>query len=123
MKIFRFDPEVGSTIDKFGSEMAIISRVVHLEDEAVIQCVYLRPNGKIGYHQAATQQLFLLVDGKGWVRGESDQKFTIKAGQAAFWEKDEWHESGTGTGMTAVIIEGVSIDPAKLMPSLQEDEL
>jgi quercetin dioxygenase-like cupin family protein len=123
MKIFRFDPEVGSTIDKFGSEKAIISRVVHLEDEAVIQCVYLRPNGKIGYHQAATQQLFLLVEGNGWVRGKSDQKFTIKVGQAAFWEKDEWHESGTETGMTAVIIEGVSIDPEKLMPSLQEDAL
>jgi hypothetical protein len=37
-------------------------------------------------------------------------------GQAAFWKKEEWHESGTETGMVAVIIEGVNFDPAKLMP-------
>ena len=28
----------------------------------------------------------------------------------------EWHESGTETGMTVIIIEGVNFDPAKLMP-------
>jgi len=123
MKIFRFDPEVGREIEQFGSVKAIISKIVHLDDEAVINAVYIRPNGKIGYHRAAAPQLFLLVEGQGWVRGDSDEKHAIRGGQAVFWEKDEWHESGTETGLTAVIIEAVTIDPAKLMPPLQEDEL
>ena len=62
------------------------------------------------------------MEGQGWVRGDADEKHAIKGGQAAFWENDEWHESGTETGMTAVIIEAGTIDPAKLMPPLQEDK-
>ena len=121
MKIFRFDPEVGKEIEQFGSVKAIISRVVHLNEKAVVNCVYIRPNGKIGYHQATSQQLFLLVEGQGWVRGEADEKHAVRGGQAVFWEDGEGHESGTETGMTAVIIEGIHIDPAELMPPYQED--
>ena len=122
MKIYRFDPEVGNEIEQFGSVKAVISKVVYLDDEAVINCVYVRPNGKIGNHQAATQQLFLLVEGHAWVSSESGEKLTIQEGHAVFWEKGEWHESGSETGMTAVIIEGTKIQPAELMPPLQEDE-
>lgn len=116
MKLFRFDSAVGSNIDHYGSSGFIISRVVHLVEEATINCAYLDGSGVIGYHQAADSQLFLVVQGEGWVRGEASGKTTIKAGQAAFWDKDEWHESGTGTAMTAIIIEGANLDPAKLMP-------
>jgi len=50
-------------------------------------------------------QLFLVVQGEGWVRGESPETRSITTGYAAFWEKDEWHESGTESGMTAIVIE------------------
>ena len=122
MKIFRFDPDVGKEIEQFGSVKATISKIVHLKADAVINCVCIRPNGKIGYHQAVAQQLFLLVGGRGWVRSGSAEKYTVREGQAIFWEKDEWHESGTETGMTAVIIEGVNIDPTEFMSALQESE-
>ena len=123
MKIYCFGPEVGKEIEQFGSVNTVISRIVHLDDEAVINSVYIRPHGKIGYHQAAAPQLFLVVEGEGWVKSESGENIAIKGGHAVFWEKDEWHESGTETGMAAVIIEGMTIDAAKLMPPLQEDEL
>jgi hypothetical protein len=122
MKIFRFDPEVGNEIEQFGSVKAVISKVVYLDDEAVINCVYIHPRGKIGNHQAVTQQLFLLVEGQGWVSSGSGEKLAIQEGHAVFWEKDEWPESGTDLGMTAVIIEGTNIQTAELMPPLQEDE-
>jgi quercetin dioxygenase-like cupin family protein len=122
MKIFRFGPEVGQEIEQFGSVKATISKVLHVEVEVVVNCVYVHPNGKIGQRQAATQQLFLLMEGEGWIRGGTEEKHAIRQGQAVFWEKDEWHESGTETGMTAVIIEGININPAELMPLLQEDE-
>jgi quercetin dioxygenase-like cupin family protein len=116
MKIFRFDPEVGKNIDYFNSSGFIISRVVQLFDEAVVSCAYLSTDGVIGYHQATIPQLFLVVQGEGWVRAETSDRTFIKAGQAAYWEKGEWHECGTKTGMTVMIIEGINFDPAKLMP-------
>ena len=122
MKIYRFDPQVGKEIEQFGSVKAIISRILHLEAGAVISSVYIQPEGKIGYHQAAAPQLFLLVQGEGWVRGESDGPMVVQEGQAIFWEQGEWHETGSGTGMIAVIIEGVHFDPAELMPLLERDE-
>jgi quercetin dioxygenase-like cupin family protein len=123
MKIFCFDPEVGQEIEQFGSVKAIIAKILHLENEAAISGVYIRPNGKLGHHQAVTSQLFLLVQGDGWVRGETEEKVIVHEGQAIFWEQGEWHESGSEKGMTAVIIEGIHIDPAELMPPLQEDGL
>jgi quercetin dioxygenase-like cupin family protein len=122
MMIFRFDPEVGKEIEQFDSVKAIISKIVHIENEAMIQCVYIRPNGKLGYHQAVAPQLFLLVQGEGWIRGETDEKLAVREGQAVFWEQGEWHESGTDTGMTAVIIESITMEPAKLMPLVQGEE-
>ena len=116
MKLFRFDPEVGRTIGDYQSSGFVISRVAHLFDEATINCAYLDSNGLIGYHQAVNSQLFLVIQGEGWVRGESPDKTSIQAGQAAYWNKAEWHESGTETGMIAMIIEGVDVDPTKLMP-------
>lgn len=122
MRIYRFDTEVGKEIDRFGSVKAVILKVVNLNDEAIVNCVYIRPNGKIGYHQAISQQLFLLVEGEGWVRSESQKELVVREGHAVLWEKDKWHESGNEKGMTAVIIESADIQPAELMPLLKENE-
>lgn len=122
MRIFRFDPEVGKELEQFGSVKAIISRILHLEDEVVISSVYIQPQRKIGYPQAVTPELFLLVQGEGWVRGENDEKLDVQEGHAIFWEQGEWHETGSEKGMIAVIIEGVYFDPAELMPLLKRDE-
>jgi quercetin dioxygenase-like cupin family protein len=115
MKIFRFDPEVGRSIEQYKSLNFMISKVAHLQGEAVVNCAYLRANGLIGYHQAVAPQLFLVVAGEGWVRGASPGKTAIKAGQAAYWQEGEWHAAGTETGMTAIIIEGANFDPAQFM--------
>lgn len=116
MRIFRFGADVGKNVDSYDSSGFVISRVVHLFDEAVVNCAYLNPGGVIGYHQATLPQLFLVVQGEGWVRSQAADRISIQAGQAAYWEKGEWHESGTERGMTVIIIEGSKFDPAELMP-------
>jgi quercetin dioxygenase-like cupin family protein len=115
MKIYRFDPEVGRSIDQYNSSGFVISRVAHLFEEAVVHCAYLDSDGVIGYHQATMPQLFLVLQGEGWVRGESPERKLVKAGQAVYWEKDEWHAAGTETGMTAMIVEAEKIDLAGLV--------
>lgn len=118
MKIYRFDSDVGRRIDRYESSRFVISKIVHLVDEAVVNCAHLDSGGVIGYHQTMLRQLFLVVQGQGWVRGESARRIPIQAGQASYWEKGEWHESGTETGMTVIIIEGSKFDPAELMPTV-----
>lgn len=120
MRIFRFDPVVDGADDQFGGVKAIISRIVSLDDRTAINAVYIHPNESIRQQQVMLQRLFLLVEGKGWIKNESDKKYALQEGQAVFLEKAELHEAGTESGVTAVIIEGENIDPAKLIPYLQE---
>lgn len=75
----------------------------------------LGANGTAGYHQATVPQLFLVVLGQGWVTGPTRERVPIAAGQAAFWEKGEWHESGSNSGMTAIVIESEALQPDELL--------
>jgi hypothetical protein len=78
MEIFRFDPEVGKSIDRYSSSGFIISRVVHLFDEAVVNCAYVSSGGVIGYHQATLPQLFLVVQAKAGYRVNPSSEFPSK---------------------------------------------
>jgi len=118
MKLYRFDREVGKSIDAYNSSRFIIARIARLFEEAVINCAYLETNGVIGYHQVTIPQVFLVVQGEGWVRNETSERVSIKAGEAVYWGKDEWHESGTERGMTAIIIESAKFDLSKLTPAV-----
>jgi quercetin dioxygenase-like cupin family protein len=119
MKLFRLDPEVGKSINAYGSSAFVISKLVRVSNETDIKCAYLKPNGVIGCHQTTKDQLFVVVQGEGWVRGESpESRRPIQTGQAAFWDEGEWHESGTETGMVVILIEGEEIDPTKTMPTV-----
>lgn len=114
MKLYRFDVEVGENIDLYGSSGFVISRIARIVEDAVVHCAYLGVNGVVGYHQATLPQLFLVVQGQGWVRGEAPDRTPIKAGQVAYWGKDEWHEAGTETGMEVILIEGIKFDLSRL---------
>jgi hypothetical protein len=105
MKIFRFDRETGRSIDRFNSSGFTLVRVAHLLEETMVQYAYLEPNGPIGYHPAIVPQLFLVVQGEGWVKGQAPEKMQIRAGLGAYWEEGEGHEAGTETGMNAIIVE------------------
>ncbi len=119
MRLYRFDPDVGRPIDRFGSANAVVSRIVRLATSAQINCITLGPEGAVGYHQAAAPQLFLVVQGEGWVRSEAPDRVPIRPGLAAFWEKGEWHETTTKVGLTAIVVEGESLAPAEFMPAAQ----
>jgi hypothetical protein len=116
MNLYRFDIDVGETIDRFDSSGFVISKIARLFDNTLVHCAYLARNGVIGFHQTATAQLFLVVQGEGWVRGAEPERTALTTGQAAYWEREEWHESGTETGMIAILIEGAKFDLSRLTP-------
>ena len=64
MKIFRFDSQVGKNIDRYNSSGFVLARVLHLFDEAAVNCAYLSSGDLIGYHQATIPQFFLVVQEK-----------------------------------------------------------
>jgi len=105
MKIFAFDERVSRVITSYGSEGVQFSRIARLVHPVNISYMQISPRGSIGYHQASTPQLFLVIEGQGWVRGESKDRIPIKRGTAAYWEAGEWHETGTDSGMSAVVLE------------------
>jgi quercetin dioxygenase-like cupin family protein len=119
MRIFRVDTSRVHVITEFGSQNVTISGIVRTQQPLQIGRMEFAPGGLCGYHQADPAQLFLVVEGSGWVRGASDERHAIAAGQAAFWEAGEYHESGSETGMVAMVIEGEVLDPAQF---LREEE-
>lgn len=105
MHLFRFDPEVGNSITHFNSQNIRMSHLFSGANGIHIIVAYIQPDGVIGYHQAASNQLFCVIKGSGWVRDEHSERITISEGQAAYWKVGEWHESGSPTGMTVLILE------------------
>ena len=45
MKIYRFDSDVGKSIEHYNSSRFVISKTAHLFDEGVIRCAYLNRGG------------------------------------------------------------------------------
>lgn len=84
MEIYHFRKETGKKITKFNSDF-IISRIAQTQKEARIVCMHLEENGVIGFHQAVVSQLLLIVNGEGFVRGESDEFVEVHSGEAVFW--------------------------------------
>lgn len=72
----------------------------------MVVCNY--PGGVIGYHQAVAPQLLLI-----------DEYFKVQTGDAVFWTKDEWHETKTDGGLTAIVIESEELDPSIYMTEIK----
>ncbi|MED1601892.1 cupin [Alkalihalophilus marmarensis] len=113
MQLFRFDKAAGLKVTHYNSNF-IMTRIAKLDSLVQIGCMHLDNGGLIGYHQAAVPQLLLIVEGDGWIRTEHEKHF-IQKGDAVFWEKGEWHETGTDNGITAIAIESVQLDPEEFM--------
>jgi GrpB-like predicted nucleotidyltransferase (UPF0157 family) len=68
--------------------------------------MHLPPDGLIGRHPTAVQQLFAVVTGEAEVSGTDGAFRTIGPGYAALWEIGEEHETRSTGGCTAICIEG-----------------
>lgn len=115
MKVYKFNKENGKKVEKYDSNLATYLNITQTNQVANIGCMYIEPNGILGHHQAPIPQLFIVVQGEGWVTGEDQERINIKVGEAAFWEKGEWHTSGSNSGMTAIVIQSKFLIPELFM--------
>ncbi|EJQ39660.1 hypothetical protein IEC_01248 [Bacillus toyonensis] len=115
MKIFDFSEKSGKCISVFQSNF-IMSKIVNHQGNVHIGAMHLQENGIIGYHEAVVSQLLLIMDGEGYVCGADKEKVKIRAGQAVFWEKGEFHETSTEHGLLAIIMEAENLEQSIVMP-------
>lgn len=115
MEFYKFSKDSGKRISKFNSNF-IMSRVIQTDKAVNIGCMHLEENGIVGYHQAVVPQLLVVINGEGYVRNDIENYIKVQAGDAVFWEKDEWHETKTDKGITAIVIESVELNPSLYMP-------
>jgi quercetin dioxygenase-like cupin family protein len=75
-----------------------------------VVCVRLGPGGVLPRHPAASDQLFVVVQGEGWASGGDGAEQQVAAGTAVFWEAGEEHETRTDDGLTAIVVEAAQLD-------------
>jgi quercetin dioxygenase-like cupin family protein len=115
VEFYKFDKGSGKEISKFNSSGFTMSRIILTEKVTNIGCMYLEENGVVGYHQAVTPQLLFITSGEGYVRGETEEYYKVRAGDAVFWRKDEWHETKTDIGLTAFVMQSEDLNPSSFM--------
>lgn len=114
MEFYDFRKEAGMQITKYDSNF-IMSRIARTQSPTSIGVMHLDKNGIIGFHQDTKPQLLLILSGEGSVCSESKEYYKVHPGVAVYWEKDEWHETKTEQGMTALVIESDELNPSSYM--------
>ena len=112
MRLIEFSRNCAQPVELFASASA---SSVHLADghgDAHVYCMYFGPGGIVGEHSAGPCQLFLVVDGSGWVAGADASRVALTAGQGAFFENGERHSKGSEVGMTVLMVQVSTLEPA-----------
>ena len=105
MQVFKFSKEEAKPILNYDSVFAAYNKIIRTETPANLGLMYVEANGLIGRHEAPVPQLFIVIEGDGWIQGESDEKIELKKGEAVFWAKGESHVCGSLKGLTAIVIQ------------------
>jgi quercetin dioxygenase-like cupin family protein len=88
------------------------------EEGALVQAAIFRfePGGRIRRHPGTYPQIIAVVEGSGEVSGANNGDEPIGAGEAVFLHEGEDHEMKSEAGLTALIIEGESLDRFRARP-------
>jgi quercetin dioxygenase-like cupin family protein len=82
------------------------------EDGALVQAAIFRfePGGRLRRQSGTDPQIFAILEGSGEVRGADGVDEPIAAGEAVFLHEGEEHEMKSAADLTALIIDGESLD-------------
>ena len=105
MKVFKFGKEMGQAVNQYHSISAFYSKLMKTEEPTNVGLMHIEEGGVLGYHEAPVPQLFILVEGDGWIEGENKKRIFLTSGEGVFWEKGEGHLSGSENGCTALVIQ------------------
>lgn len=109
MELVRLDGDRGREIDRFGSVGFRLAPLCRGEG-VQLSIVHLAAGGRIGRHPAVVRQVLAVAAGTATVSGGDGVAHEIGPGLAAVWEAGEEHETRTGEGLTAFVVEGAVLD-------------
>jgi RimJ/RimL family protein N-acetyltransferase/quercetin dioxygenase-like cupin family protein len=105
MRIFEFSTRTMESITQYQSTGAASVVLAAGAGDARIHSLRFEPGGQIGEHPTGSAQLFLVVQGSGWVMDGAGHRVNLTAGQGAFFERREQHSKGSDAGMTALMVQ------------------
>ena len=114
MERFRFDSDAAFAPREElleGVTVAPLSRSIFAGAPFQAAVFRVAPGGRLARHPAAYPQILAVLDGSGEVSGAAGVEEPIEAGEAVFWPAGEEHETKSAAGLTALIIEGVGLEP------------
>jgi hypothetical protein len=112
MRIFRIESGNVHEIREHGSSSVFLSSIVEVMRSAAIAWMHFDPRGFIGGHSLTSPQIFLIVEGDGWVRSNQPEPIPVSMGDGVFWDTGDWQEVGSDNGMMVILIESKLPDPA-----------
>lgn len=110
VRIIKFAGGPGHPIERFGSAGTHQLGGVLFNGGGGWTFITVDAGGHLGRHPTVLSQLFVVIEGSGWVAGADGTRMPITSGEAALWEAGEKHESGTDAGMRVAVLEATSIE-------------
>jgi len=117
MQLLSFGAEQATPIREYLSQNASAVFLVSGQGEAHVYCVHLGAGGEIGVHEAGFAQLFLVVEGSGWVSGSDGRRQLLAQGHGALIARGEVHAKGSALGMTAIMLQLTEVTTPADSPS------
>jgi quercetin dioxygenase-like cupin family protein len=74
------------------------------QGEAHVRILRIEAGGEIGAHETGSGQLFVPIEGHGWVR-QGEQEAAVEVGQAALFPRGVIHAKGSAVGLLALVIQ------------------
>lgn len=111
MQIIEFSREHARPIELFHSVSAANVRLGCGRGETHVYAVYFGASGVIGEHPAGFAQLFLVVEGSGWVAGADGRRTPLVSGQGVYFAPGEVHSKGSDAGMLVIMVQGDFLEP------------
>ena len=110
MQLFEVNLNNTRPIADYGAIGVSAAGLLELSNDVAVNVLRFSPQSVLPEHQAGRPQLFLVLQGDGWVSGADGTRSNIRAGQAVHWAAGELHGSGTESGMLCVAVQSRDLD-------------
>jgi quercetin dioxygenase-like cupin family protein len=90
------------------------------DGQSHVHWLEFEPGGQIGEHPTGFGQLFIVLEGAGWVAGSDGRRIGVGEGQAAYFERGEMHSKGTECGMKVLMVQ---VTDLALLPAALEEAI
>jgi quercetin dioxygenase-like cupin family protein len=110
VKLFRLDTGRTEVVSMGGATGVSVGGLIELPGDIAVNLLRFSTHSRLPGHTAGRPQLFVVIDGDGWVSGDDGARAAIRTGEAAFWGPGELHESGSDEGMTCIVVQAPQLD-------------